>query len=309
MSKEGQPDWLIDGKIPVIWVVDDANQGFPRPDVKGVSLFDEDYFGNLRKLVEKLDARISLNFVISPEYVKAGLTGSEDLETPMTHPAWRRYHTELQDWLLGLGDRGEVAVHGWTHWMEDYSPDVEINTEGWQYTRRSEWLFHPDPVGNFRRNLETLRNLGYHPVTHVFSNCGGRMDKATFLTLRRSEFGVLVKFPTQDQACQADYPEAEEMPWYLPDVDGFVFPWSLTRANGYDDFEALRLRRKPLFLVNHGHEFGTKRRSFGATGLNPEVKSVEAMQKFYTDHGDELVFLRFGDYVKLMHERVHSNTG
>jgi hypothetical protein len=132
------------------------------------------------------------------------------------------------------------------------------------------------------------------------------MDRKTFLALRQSEYGVLVKFPTQDEACRADYPEVVEMPWYLPDVDGFIFPWSLTRANGYDDFEALTRQSKPLFLVNHGHEFGTRRRSFGATGLNPEVKSVEAMQRFLADHSDEIVFCRFGDYVRFMHERVQN---
>ena len=304
MTETGQPDWLIEDKIPFIWVIDDANQGFPHPDASDVSLFDGDYFGNLRTLVDKFGARISFNFVIAPEYVKAGLAGSEDLETPMTHPAWKPYHAEMQDWLAELGDRGEVAVHGWTHRMADYRPEVEINREGWQYTRRSEWLFHPDPVGNFRRNMETMRNLGYEPITQVLSTCGGRMDRDTFRRLRNSEYQVLVKFPTQDEACRADYPEAKEMPWYLPDLDAFVFPWSLTRNNGYEDFEDLWRKRKPIFLVNHGHEFGTKRRSFGKLGLNPEVRSVEAMQKFYDKHREDLVFLRLGEYVQLIHERV-----
>ena len=298
MDQTPQPDWLIDGKIPFIWVIDDVNQGFPTPDLTGLSLFDDRYLGRLRSLVNELNAKICINFVIQPEYAKAGLKDISDLETPLAEPVWRPYHRELQDWLAELGDRAEVIVHGWTHRMANYTPEIELDPGGWEFTRRSEWLFHPDPVGNFDRNLEALRKLGYQPVTHVLSNCGGRLDRETLRKLRQSPHQMLIKFPTHETVRRADYPEVPSMPWYLGDLDAFIFAWDLKRDHGPEDFEAAFARRKPIFLVNHGHEFGDRTRF-------QKVRSIGAMLRFFEAHSNELFFVRLGDYSRLMHQRVH----
>jgi hypothetical protein len=91
------------------------------------------------------------------------------------------------------------------------------------------------------------------------------------------------------------------MPWYLGDPDAFVFGWDLKRDNGLDDFEACFARRKPILLGNHGHEFGGRTRF-------QKVFSVGAMSPFFDAHGDGMVFVRLGDYVRLMHERVHGGS-
>lgn len=289
-------DWSVDGRVPLVWVVDDFNSALALAGRNGTELFAPRALGRLARLVNDTDARLSINFVIEPEYTRAGLAGMEALETPMRDPGVRAHHDRLQAWLRELDDRAEVTVHGWSHRIVTYSPEMEINPGGWEYTRRSEWLHHPDPVGNYRRCVTALTQLGYRPVTHVFSNCGGRMDKETLRQLRRSEFGVLAKFPTQVEACVADYPEILEMPGYLPDVDAFVFPWNASAGSTPEDLEELLGMRTPIFLLNHGYEF-----------FDPwfeQMTSHAALRQFVAARGDELVFVRYGDYAKIMHERV-----
>ncbi len=121
------------------------------------------------------------------------------------------------------------------------------------------------------------------------------MDKETLRQLRDSEFGVLAKFPTQEEACATDYPELGEMPGYLPDIDAFVFPWNASWASTPADLEQLLDARTPIFLVNHGYEFFDP--SFG------QMESYRAMRQLVADHADELVFVRYGDYAKIMSER------
>lgn len=289
-------DWSVDGRVPLIWVVDDFNSALALAERNGIDLFGPRGLGRLKDLIHDTDACLSVNFVIEPEYTRAGLPGMDALETPMRDPSMRTYHDQVQAWLHELHDRAEVTVHGWSHRIAAYSPEIEINPGGWEYTRRSEWLYHPDPVGNYRRCVGALTRLGYQPVTHVFSNCGGRMDKRTLRQLRRSEFGVLAKFPTQVEACAADYPELLEMPGYLPDVDAFVFPWNASMRSTAEELEELLGMRTPIFLLNHGYEF-----------FDPwfeQMTSYAALRRFVADHGDELVFVRYGDYANIMHERA-----
>lgn len=290
-------DWTVDGRVPVIWVVDDMNAALAAHLREGRGLMSPDWgVGRLRASVEEVDARLSINFVISAEYEQAGLPSLAPLQAPLLSPKMASCNEELQRWIASLGERIEVMVHGWTHRMEGYGPEVEIDPGGWEFTRRSEWLFHPDPVGNLRRCLEALRTAGYDPVSHVISNCGGRMDKGTLRTLRECEFGVLAKFPTPEAALKADYPDVPEMPWYLEDVDAFIFPWPLSDASSADDMEALFQQGKPLFLLSHGHNF-----------CDPYGMSVldETLPRFLEAHRKEVVFVRYGDYARLMLERVH----
>ena len=121
-----------------------------------------------------------------------------------------------------------------------------------------------------------------------------------FRKLRNSEFGVLAKFPTQSEACTADYPDVPEMPWYLEDVDAFILPLDLWRLDGYEDFERIWEKQRAIFLINHGHEFGTRVRFV-------PVKSTPALIRFVEAHRDEIVFVRYGDFMRTMHERVHGN--
>ena len=291
-----QPEWTLDGRIPIIWVIDDFNTALSAACRQGAKLFDAEGAGRMRRLVDETSACVSLNLVIAPEYARAGIPMLADLETPMHDPALDPYHAELQEWLMQMGDRVEVTVHGWTHRMDAYSPEVEINPGGWEYTRRSEWLYHPDPVANYRRCVDALAGLGYRLTPHVFSNCGGHMDKVTLANLRSSEFGVLAKFPTQPEACATDYPEIDEMPAYLPDVDVFVFPWAASAGSTREDLQALLEAGKPIFLVNHGYEF-----------YDPwfqQMATPTALRELVADHADELVFVRYGDYARRIHERV-----
>ena len=288
-------DWSVDGRAALVWVVDDFNSALALAERNATELFAPQGLGRLADLVNDTGARLSVNFVIEPEYTRAGLEGTGDLETPMHDPRMRPFHDQSQAWLRKMGDRAEVTVHGWSHRMAAYSPENEIDPGGWEYTRRSEWLDHPDPVANYRRCVAALTELGYEPATHVFSNCGGRMDKATLRKLRCSEFAVLAKFPTQETACAADYPEIGEMPGYLPDVDAFVFPWSVSMNASLGDLERLVDQKRPVFLLNHGYEFFDP--WFGL------MTSHAALRRLVADRGDELVFVRYGDYAKIMHER------
>lgn len=291
-----QPEWTLNGKIPVIWVIDDFNTALSAACREGSGLFDAQGAGRLRQLMEETCAHLSINFVIVPEYARAGIPSLAELEIPMHDPALKPYHDELQEWLGQMGDRVEVTVHGWTHRMQSYSSDVEINPGGWEYTRRSEWLYNPSPVANYRRCIDALTELGYHPVKHVFSNCGGRMDRNTLRRLRNSEFRVLAKFPTQPEACRADYPDVCEMPSYLEDIDAFVFDWGASCQSEPADFERLFVNGKPIFLVNHGYEFYAPWFKL--------AKSYNGLHDFVREHSNDLVFVRYGAYAKTMHERV-----
>ena len=294
--KEGQPEWILKGKIPIIWVIDDFNTLLASACISGSLLFDSGQgLDRLRQLVDRTHASFSINFIIKPEYARAGLSWQKELEITMLSPKMEPYHDELQEWLNVLGDRCEVTVHGWSHRMSSYSAALLSNPD-WQYTKRSEWLYNPNPVGNYRRCLEALRELGYQPIQHAFSNCGGRMDYGTFRKLRKSKFGVLTKFPTMAEVCKIDYPGIPEMPWYIPDLDAFVLPWGLGWNNDEDDFICLFNSHKPIFLVNHGYEF-----------CDPwfnEMRSYQALYNFVRDYGNDLVFIRYGDYVKIIYDSI-----
>jgi len=296
--KTSQPEWTLEGKIPIIWVIDDMNTALAAALRSGTRLFEKGKgLGILRQLVDRTQASLSINFTIVPEYVRAGLPALAELEISMYDPAMAPYHRELQEWLAALGERAEVTVHGWSHRMDSYNREVEINPGGWEYTRRSEWLYIADPIANYQRCFNALTDLGYRPIRHVFSSCGGRMDRDTFRQLRNSKFGVLAKFPTQPEACRADYPEVPEMPWYLEDVDGFIFAWEARIGSNKAVFEHLLNNRKPIFIVSHGYEF-----------YNPwwfkNRRSVDAFLVFIQEHRNDLVFIRYGDYTRIMHNRV-----
>ncbi len=127
------------------------------------------------------------------------------------------------------------------------------------------------------------------------------MDRATLRKLRNSEFGVLAKFPTQPEACWADYPEVPEMPWYLEDLDAFIFPWTASCGSDEAELERLFNRRKPIFIVNHGYEF-----------YDPwfeNMRSTNALSELVRKHKDDLAFVRYGDYAQIMHDRVHEKLG
>ena len=123
------------------------------------------------------------------------------------------------------------------------------------------------------------------------------MDRETLRQLRNSEFRVLAKFPTQLEACRADYPEVREMPSYLEDIDAFVFDWGASCQSDLADFERLFVSGKPIFLVNHGYEFYAP--------WFKHVKSCNGLRDFVREHSDDLVFARYGAYAKTMHDRVH----
>ena len=180
--------------------------------------------------------------------------------------------------------------------MDSYSSAVEINPGGHEYTRRSEWLFHPDPVANYERCLNALLELGYEPAEHIFSSCGCRMDYGTFRKLRHSRFGVLAKFPTLDEECRVDYPAIPEMPWYVADLDAFVFPWAYGMQSNLQDFERGLETGRPIFLLNHGYEF--------CDPWFENNRSYRGLREFGAAHRDELVSVRYGDYARLLHARA-----
>ena len=243
LPKENQMNYYPEGKIPFVWIIDDANILVINSYRHRAPLYLErikhsskSALSFVNYIINSINQNIKVSFFIciDPQYERGGLSVLKDFDNSLMGNYLKELHQELQDWLRRYANNCKVVVHGWNHYNSDYLSDDSWNTmPGVDYNRRSEWYEHPDPVRLFGKCAKALTNLGYTVETSVFSSYGGRVDAETSRRLRTSKYKVIGKYCTQPENLPVDFQQPiSGKPIYLKDIDVLVFPMGL-RLHGW----------------------------------------------------------------------------